>query len=214
MRAKDHLSNMNFKHIFYSGDYNLPDICWNEDKSYPEKSLERKFLKCIDDNYLTQHVDTPTRGRGTNKPSLLDLVITNQDDAIEKITTDAPLGSSDHSVIHIEYRCEPVARPDRLCVMYKKADFVKMNSMIFRTPEEWQELFKDCPDDVNEQWNIFANIFSIAEKECVPRKTISCGKRTFSIPLDRKNLAIKRKKYKLWQRFLATRDGEIYTKRG
>ena len=210
-KAKDILSNMNFKHIFYSGDYNLPDICWNEDKSYPEKSLEYKFLNCINNNYLTQHVDTPTRGRGTNKPSLLDLVLTNQDDAIENITTDAPLGPSDHSVIHIEYRCEPVAKPDRLCVMYKKADFVKMNNMIFRTPEEWQELFKECPDDVNKQWDIFSNIFSTAEKECVPRKLIKSGKRSFSIPLDRKNLALKKKKYKLWQRFLNTRDGELYT---
>ena len=120
-KAKEHLSNLNFKHICYSGDYNLPDICWSIEKPYPEKSIERKFISCLNDNYLTQHVDTPTRGRGTNKPSLLDLVITNQENAIEKITTDAPLGSSDHSVLHIKYRCEPVAKPDRLCVMYKKS---------------------------------------------------------------------------------------------
>ena len=34
---------------------------------------DNNFIETVMDSYLTQHVLTPTRGRGTNEPSLIDL---------------------------------------------------------------------------------------------------------------------------------------------
>ena len=40
---------------------------------------EFKFIEKLRDCYLVQHLTEPTRGRGTNEPSLLDLVLTGDD---------------------------------------------------------------------------------------------------------------------------------------
>ena len=67
-------------------------------------------------------MSTPTRGRGTNDPSLIDLVFTSIEDSIDN----APLGQSDHSLIKIIYRCKPVKQADKIVCNYVKADFNKM----------------------------------------------------------------------------------------
>jgi len=42
------------------GDFNLPDICWKYNTA--ERKQSRKFLECVEGNYLTQLVSEPTRG--------------------------------------------------------------------------------------------------------------------------------------------------------
>ena len=59
-------------------------------------------------NFLYQHIDTPTRARGTSVPHLLDLVITDEQ-FIENIDFQAPLGKSDHSVLLISCNVNPSA---------------------------------------------------------------------------------------------------------
>ncbi|PKU44178.1 pre-mrna-processing factor 17 [Limosa lapponica baueri] len=60
------------------GDFNHSGICW---EGYRARHAEsRRFLQCIDDNFLTQVVEKPTR-RGV----LLDLVLTNKEGLVEDI---------------------------------------------------------------------------------------------------------------------------------
>ncbi|GAB0208110.1 PDZ domain-containing protein 2 [Grus japonensis] len=54
------------------GDFNHPDICWKGNAARHTQS--RRFLQNINDNFLTQVVEEPTR-RGV----LLDLVLTNKE---------------------------------------------------------------------------------------------------------------------------------------
>ncbi|GAB0179457.1 hypothetical protein GRJ2_000411000 [Grus japonensis] len=54
------------------GDFNHPDSCWKDNTARHEHS--RRFLQGIDDNFLTQVAEEPTR-RGV----LLDLVRTKKD---------------------------------------------------------------------------------------------------------------------------------------
>ena len=48
-----------------------------------------------------EFVSKPTRGRGSSQPTLIDLVLTNNPDIIDKVDHDDPLGKSDHSVVEI-----------------------------------------------------------------------------------------------------------------
>ena len=59
-----------------------------------------KLIDCIRRNHCIQHVTFPTRCRGTQNPSLLDLVFTNND-FIESVNCLSPLGKSDHAVLNI-----------------------------------------------------------------------------------------------------------------
>ncbi|GAB0202744.1 hypothetical protein GRJ2_002740000 [Grus japonensis] len=54
------------------GDFNHPDICWRDNAA--ECKEPKKFLECVDDNFLLQVIEEPTR-RG----AMLDLVLTNKE---------------------------------------------------------------------------------------------------------------------------------------
>ena len=57
------------------------------------------------DNFMFQHVKKPTRGRGTNKSNLLDLILSNEEDNIDEIKYFSLLGKSDHSVTRFNILC-------------------------------------------------------------------------------------------------------------
>ncbi|PKU32184.1 glycerol kinase [Limosa lapponica baueri] len=60
------------------GKFNHPDICW---EGYTARHVQsRRFLQCIDDNFLTQVVEESTR-----RAVLLDLVLTNKEGLVKDI---------------------------------------------------------------------------------------------------------------------------------
>ncbi|ESO11765.1 hypothetical protein HELRODRAFT_166802 [Helobdella robusta] len=84
------------------GDFNLPDINWGfQGSTGPPAGINNMFLNFINDNFLKQHIDQPTRARGTRQPHILDLVITDVD-IIKNISCLAPMEAGDHSVLSME----------------------------------------------------------------------------------------------------------------
>ena len=56
------------------------------------------FLNTLQDNFLLQYVDIPTRGRGLDVSRILDLVI-SKTEIVTSLEYLAPLGKSDHTAI-------------------------------------------------------------------------------------------------------------------
>jgi len=54
------------------GDFDLADICWKHNAA--ERKQFRRFLECVEDNFLAQLVSEPTMADG-----LLDLLFTNKE---------------------------------------------------------------------------------------------------------------------------------------
>ena len=153
---------------------------------------ECDFIEADMDNFLMQHVSTATRGRGTNNPSLIDLVFTSNEDSIDSISMHAPFDKSDHSLIKILYRCQPEKQTDMVC-NYRTADFKKMDDKL---DIDWDTFFDECKDDVDLAWERFIQKYNEAERGCIPKIVVTTNKKRFSIPLDRKTLAHRKKKYK------------------
>ena len=83
------------------GDFNYRNINWKDSVVSSSNSIsEIGFVECVNLNFLTQHIDFPTRARGDDTPSTLDLVISNNN-FIDNINNLSPIGKSDHSVLHI-----------------------------------------------------------------------------------------------------------------
>ena len=97
------LATKGYSHLLVLGDFNYKYIDWPSMSS--TVPMEKKFLDCIQDTYLTQHIDEPTRWRGTDNPSLIDLVFTNEENMVNDIDYQAPLGKSDHAVICFNLLC-------------------------------------------------------------------------------------------------------------
>lgn len=55
------------------GDFNYPDICWRHNTVKHKPS--RRFLESLEDYFLTQEVDNPTRNG-----VLIDLILINRED--------------------------------------------------------------------------------------------------------------------------------------
>jgi len=75
------------------GDINHPDICWEDHTARHTQC--RRFLQSIDDNFLMQVVEEPTR-RGT----LLDLVLMNKEGSVEDMKAVGRFGCSDYEMVN------------------------------------------------------------------------------------------------------------------
>ena len=91
------MRNINHNNIYLQiiivGDFNLLGIDWTHwiPNNHRQNNLEFKFIECIRDTFLFQHILHPTRRRRTNNPSILDLILTNKDNSINDIQYMCPL---------------------------------------------------------------------------------------------------------------------------
>ncbi|GAB0209293.1 mitochondrial enolase superfamily member 1 [Grus japonensis] len=80
------------QNLVLMGDFNYPDICWKNNTAVQMSSI--KFLECIEDCFLIQMLDVPTRNE-----ALLDLLLTNQENLLCNISVSDSLGCSDHNIV-------------------------------------------------------------------------------------------------------------------
>ena len=98
------ISKKKYTHRCIVGDFNLPNINWsNWSTSSSESSVEAKFIEAVRDCYLYQHISATTRHRGTNVPSLIDLLLTDEEMNVTDIQHHSPLGKSDHNVVVFDF---------------------------------------------------------------------------------------------------------------
>ncbi|GAB0175856.1 hypothetical protein GRJ2_000050800 [Grus japonensis] len=90
--------------LVFMGDFNHPDICWRDNAA--ERKQSRKFLECVDENFLLQVIKEPTR-RG----AMLDLILTNKEGLIGDVKLKGSLGCSDDEMV--EFRILRAARRAR-----------------------------------------------------------------------------------------------------
>ena len=132
-----------------------------------------KFLNIVQQSSFYQHVKTPTRVRGNQIPSLLDLVMTNRSDNVEQLEVMAPLGKSDHAVLSAK-----VLLPKRVVNRdnsqkevwnYTKGDYAKAREMAEGI--DWEEMMESESIDV--MYYKFVEHLITIRNECIPRKKAS-----------------------------------------
>ena len=100
------ISDKHYSHTCLVGDFNYRDINWQSWTTFHgEESKEYKFIETVRDCYLYQHIEKPTRKRGNDEPSMIDLLLTDEEMQVSDAVHHAPLGNSDHCVITFKYHC-------------------------------------------------------------------------------------------------------------
>ena len=103
--------------LVFMGNFNHPDICWRDNTAGHKQP--RRFLACIDDNFLLQVTEKPTR-RGV----MLDLVLTNKEGLVRNVKLKGSLGCSDHEMVDFEIlRTARRAHSKLTTVQPRRADF-------------------------------------------------------------------------------------------
>ena len=143
------------------GDFNMPTINWNDTIADMQgmTPLATSFVDTIDDLFLTQHINQPTRKRGTDRESTLDLVLTDHQQIIKVSTITPPIGKSDHYVVSwsssFRTDCDEENAPKELKHNYFKGQYRLMRESMGKI--DWQAEFKSCAD-INEMTKKFENI--------------------------------------------------------
>ncbi|GAB0203516.1 hypothetical protein GRJ2_002817200 [Grus japonensis] len=110
------------------GDFNHPDICWRDNTAGHKQS--RRFLECIDDNFLLQVIKEPMR-RG----AMLDLVLTNKERLVGNVKLKGSLGCSDHEMVEFKILRAVRRTHGKLTTLdFRRADFGLFRDLLGRMP--------------------------------------------------------------------------------
>ena len=192
---------LQYSHLLIMGDFNYPKIDWQLQYAPGENSEENNFIACIEDNYLVQHLDEPTRFRGDDEPHIIDLIF-SQDENISDIEYQSPLGKSDHAVVKFNYHCYSISRErqyTRLC--YDKVDYDAMKEKARKI--DWEsELHNEM--NTEQMWDVFHSKVKHLEDEFVPKKTVKTGNiKNHSFKLDENTRNLFKKKHALSRKLVA-----------
>jgi len=154
MEKAVHESGSKGSQLLIMGDFNYPEISYSEYAvDAASDSSAKKFFDCTQDLYLCQHVDEFTRCRANQSPSILDYIFTCDEEVVQNVTYESPLGKSDHCCISFEYITQPfkVASSNELKFNFWKGDYDSINQELSQL--DWNASFEG--KSVEEMWTIF-----------------------------------------------------------
>ena len=113
------------------GDPNFPSTNWDDCSTTKDKeSKEFKFLEAVGDAILTQHIDEPTRITAGDKPSLLDINLTDAGLSDLNTNIQPPLGQSDHVLIEVELSAHRKISKTMIRHNFAKRDYRQMRDEV------------------------------------------------------------------------------------
>ena len=197
------------------GDFNFPSIDWkNVLTSYGPKSIENKFINFINDNFLSQLIDVPTRYRDSQKCNLLDLVLVQEKENIFDIRCRAPIGKSDHCVVSFEVvgmmsnyvGAEAVSK-----LNFSKGDYKLMNVYLQKNlyKDEVILINEDIPGYINKLERNFTQVVSESIGKFIPFKNNILGEK-HRLKFPKFLLDLLKLKNKIWKRYIKTKDINVF----
>jgi len=158
------LQEVSNKFMLLMGDFNYADIDWPiHSVSSSASSGSNEIFKLVEEHFLTQHVNSPTRG-----DAILDLVLSSEPDLISNVTVIHNFRNSDHNMVafttHLQCQSFNNMRTFR---DYKQGDYESINSALASV--NWNEFLNG---DTACCWSRFSNLLHELEDKFVPVKRI------------------------------------------
>jgi hypothetical protein len=204
-------SRMNFSHIIAVGDLNHPEIGWPGPKcNCKETHPAAVFTNIVRETFMTQHVDQPTHYRGSQAANTLDLILTDDEDLVDNIEYEAPIGKSHHSVLRFDINCQnDNSIPPRETYLYNKGDYHSIKNHL--STVDWDHELGNKTTE--ECWQSLLDTLITLKKRYIPRRMVRGNPKFKKKPvwMNPNALTKIKKKHAAWKRYLATRDGKEYT---
>ena len=196
------LGNKKLTHLLIVGDFNCKEIDWElkTAKTGPD-SIQAQLVQTIYTQGWFQHVNFHTRFRGSNLPSLIDLVITNEIDMIENLLIENPIGKSDHGVLIFDYLCYGQEVPLIVKPNYYKGDYNTMRYYLMNN-----NVWSDGEDDLGSKWANFKKTLSEITDMFIP-KSISSTK-NHKPWINKTAIQAVKMKHRAWNKYNKLRSTE------
>ena len=190
---------LNKTNLLICGDFNYPEINWESEFVIEQSPTIGQFIDTIQELHLCQHVVQPTRYRLGHDPSLLDLILTNEDDLIQELDHKPGLGESDHECLYFNINCyKNITKKGPTLPNYYKADYNKIQDRL--KDINWYERLNG---DSIEDYETFMKILKTAMDGLVPTKTELEKQR--NMYMTREAMKLRDLKCKLWRRYTRAR---------
>ena len=201
-------------HMLIAGDFNFKEIDWEYEfvdgtHLVKESDGERAggnqhismFMETLQDLFLKQHVTEPTRYREGEKPSLLDLIITNEIGMIQNVSYLPALGDSDHCCLRFYLNCyaQHYMSKEIKIPNYYRADYASIRSRL--NSIDWEVTLTGS---INEDYPVFIEHLDSATKNCIPNRM--SPKKKKNLYMTSEALRLKNKKNHLWKRHVRTKS--------
>ena len=189
------------------GDFNFPGINWNEGDGVVNRSqAETEFLDAINDSFLEQCVNFPTRIRQGHRSNILDLILTNDPQRIYNLYSLPGLGRSDHVCMIFDYSLPTNnSSNSRKHYLYHRGNYDNIRAEL---DINWKEEL--IGKSVSECWNNIKTKIHCAENVHIPTAKQKGGRHKPAW-LTRKVLRRIRRKESLWKKFCLSGEAEDYT---
>ena len=194
-------------HILVSGDFNFKEIDWENEYVRGNHQHISLFTETLQDLFLKQHVTEPTRYRNGEEPSLLDLIITNEEGMIQNLSYHPALGDSDHCCLTFDLSCYAYhhKRKDEKVPNYYKADYETLKNRLMDI--HWDELLNGTLKD---DYAVFIEQLDVATSGCIPNHISPSKKRYLYMAAEALRLKNKKKK-RLWRRYALAQEAHMTT---
>ncbi len=209
------ITELNSSHLLIMGDFNFKEINWEHYMStVGERHMSTQFLECIKDCFLFQHVQRPTRLREGNVPSILDLVLTNEEDMLENIDYLPGLGLSDHLVLQCVFNCYTDTKNNTSSKLnFHKGNYGAIDNELARL--QWDELMGGM--SLSDSWDCLTeNLVKLIEQHVPEGKAFPATGRHGRLFNCTCKEAINRKhtKWKKYQYCKTDRNYALYKQQG
>lgn len=195
-------------HLMIIGDFNHPGINWIDQTS--EGSLqERCFIESFRDWFMWQHCNQPTRYRSEQQANILDLVMTNEENMVDNIMYNEPIGKSDHSCLNWVFKCYAQERMTKVVkYSFDRADFDEMR--VDLGSNDWDGILQS--KSVNEQWKTISEKITKAMNTYVPHRSFTNNENRRRQPpwMNNRVMAKIKRKHSTFERYKLTKEGKEY----
>ena len=190
----------NASHILVAGDFNVPHVDWlNMYSEEPPAHFSHDLIRCLQDCFMYQHLEYPTRYRHGQTPSLLDLILTNEEGMIRDMQYLPGLSCSDHIILRFTLTCYTEHRkPCDKSMNYRRGDYNLLRSLLQKV--DWTVL-NDL--DVPHAYHFFESTLNRVVTRAVSQSRPRPVKNLY---ITKQAARLKRKKATLWKEYTHSRD--------
>ncbi|KAI8510107.1 hypothetical protein Bbelb_125350 [Branchiostoma belcheri] len=199
-------AKINSDNVIILGDFNTPGIKWDTtvaDNSQAYTGQAEKLLNLMDNHGLFQTVQEPTRNG-----NLLDLVLVNNPNIIEKTTVVPGISDHDMVLVDVNLALKQNRKPKRKVYIRTKADEPAIKKDLTDYATNFHKRTQDM--SVTQKWSDFKDKMKDTMNKHIPSKITSSR---YNLPWFNRNLRRHcRKKQRLYNKAKKTGQEEDWNK--
>jgi len=185
------MGNVN-RNFVLMGDFNYGFDRWPPLQIHGNSSDAANFYNCLEDNFLTQHVDIHTR-----PGAILDLVISDEPHIVKDMRDLGCLATSDHTALEWKLILDcGQKRSEAVGYDYAKADYEGMREELSKV--NWKDLFDG--NDIETNWCSFRDCLLHIQQKFTPIRKKS-NKRKLPLWMTHKAAKAVKQRRKVYRKY-------------